>query len=154
MICKMGNDVKHIVNLLARKYGTRNPLELAEKVGCMVKFIDLGSLKGLYTYQQRKRIILLNSACKNTEQNKELDMVAAHELGHAILHRESQCYFFSENTYFLKSKIENEAHTFAAELLIQDADIINNPCMSREQLARVLGYSANFLNYKGTINLT
>lgn len=144
----MGNDIKHIVSTLVRKHNTRTPIELAEKIGCMVKFVDLGDLKGLYTYQQRKRIILLNSVCRNTEQNKELDMVAAHELGHAILHRESQCYFFSENTYFLKSKIENEAHTFAAELLIQDADIINNPCMNREQLARILGYSAQFVQYK------
>ncbi len=144
----MGKDIKDIVGRLVQKYNTRNPLEIAAHLGIMVQFANLGELKGFYTYRQRKRIIFINENCQNTTAYKLLYMVAAHELGHAILDCKSQCYFFSDNTFLLKSKPEIEANTFAAELLISDEDIIENQSYTTEQLARFIGYDKKLVELR------
>ena len=46
------------------------------------------------------------------------------------------------------SKIENEANTFAAELLIPDTLIIDNPGMSKSQIARLAGYDEKIMEFK------
>lgn len=144
----LGNEIKNIVSSLVKKYGTRNPLELADYLGIKVQFADMGELKGFYTYRKRKRIILINQSCKNTDTNKLLNMVAAHELGHAVLTPKSQCYFFSDNAFFLKSKPEIEANAFAAELLISDEDIFEHQSYTTEQLARITGYEKRLVELR------
>ena len=144
----LGKDIKTIVSALVAKYSTRNPLELADYIGIMVRYVDIGDLKGFYTYKRRKRIIFLNQNLKNTEEYKLLDMVAAHELGHAVLSPRSQCYFFSDETFFLKSKPETEANTFAAELLISDRDILEYQSYTNDQLARVTGYDEKLVELR------
>lgn len=133
---------------MVRKYGTRNPLELADYMGIKVEFADMGELKGFYIYRRRKRIILINRSCQNTDTYKLLDMVAAHELGHAVLTPKSQCYFFSDNTFFLKSKPETEANTFAAELLISADDLIEHQSYTTEQMAKVTGYDEKLIKLR------
>lgn len=56
---------------------------------------------------------------EDLEEN-EMRLVMAHELGHSIMHRKENCYFIRNKTLLLNSKIEIEANTFAAELLIPD----------------------------------
>ena len=143
-------DVRGVVDKLVKKYGTRDPFRLADELGVIVQFSDLKSLSGLYTPMKRQRVILLNSGLRNDENNKYLNAVMAHELGHAILHRESQCYFYSNNTFFLKSKPEIEANTFAAELLISDKDIFEHQCYTAEQMARVTGYEKKLIEIRKT----
>ena len=46
--------------------------------------------------------------------------VLAHELGHAILHSNTNITYLESNTFYSKEKIEIAANTFAAELLIED----------------------------------
>lgn len=46
--------------------------------------------------------------------------VCAHELGHALLHRNINTPFLSKNTLFSIDKIERQANTFAVELLLPD----------------------------------
>lgn len=123
-------------------------MELADYMGIKVEFADMGELKGFYTYRRRKRIILINRSCQNTDTYKLLDMVAAHELGHAVLTPKSQCYFFSDNTFFLKSKPETEANTFAAELLISADDLIEHQSYTTEQMARVTGYDEKLVKLR------
>lgn len=147
----LGKDIKTTVNTLVERYKTRNPFELAEYLNIMICDSDIGELKGFYIYKQRKRIIFINQNLQNTEAYKFRDMVAAHELGHAILTPRCSCYFFSDDTFFLKSKPEIEANTFAAELLISDLDIYSNPEMNYSQLSRLLGYSEHLLHLKNTI---
>ena len=144
----LGKDIKDIVNALVKKYYTRNPFEIADHLGIMVRYDDLGELKGFYTYKRRKRIIFINRSLENTDTYKMRDMVAAHELGHAILTPKSQCYFFSDNTFFLKSKPEIEANAFAAELLISDEDILEHQSYTTEQLARVTGYEKRLVELR------
>ena len=95
-------------------------------------------------YLKRHRCIFLNhQLC-----NQELKVVMAHELGHAVLHKHENCYFLRNKTLLSASKIENEANTFAAELLIPDSIIYENPGCTKEQLARMLGYSTALLQFK------
>ena len=146
----LGKDIRKIVSNLVSKYRTRNPLEIADYLGIKVQFADIGELKGFYTYKRRKRIIFLNQSLKNTETYKLLDMVAAHELGHAVLSPKSQCYFFSDSTFFLKSKPEIEANIFSAELLISDGEIVDHQCYTVEQMARATGYEKKLIEIRKT----
>ena len=44
--------------------------------------------------------------------------------------------------------IEKEANTFAAELLIPDALVYENPGMTKSQLARLAGYDEKIMDFK------
>ena len=79
-------------------------------------------------------------------------LVMAHELAHSIMHRKENCYFIRNKTLLLNSKIEIEANTFAAELLIPDELILENPNMSADQLARLAGYNERIMDFKKFIN--
>lgn len=81
-----------------------------------------------------------------------MQLVMAHELGHAIMHRKENCYFIRNKTLMLTSKIEIEANTFAAELLIPDELIFEHPDMPADQLARLAGYNEKVLNFKKIYN--
>ena len=72
----------------------------------------------------------------------------AHELGHAILHRKENCYFIRNKTLLLTSKNEVEANTFAAELLIPDELIYENPGMTKSQIARLAGFDEKIMEFK------
>ena len=74
--------------------------------------------------------------------------VCAHELGHMLLHKKANALFMDSRTYFVSSKYENEANAFAAELLIPDSFIIENPDMTKSQLARLAGYEEKIMDYK------
>ena len=47
-------------------------------------------------------------------------VVCAHELGHAMLHPRANTPFMRKNTLFSVDRMEKQANTFAAELLIPD----------------------------------
>lgn len=51
----------------------------------------------------------------------------------------------------LTSKIEIEANTFAAELLIPDEMIMGNPGMTKAQVARLAGYDERIMEFKKAI---
>ena len=144
----LARDIKGVVNKLVNKYGTRNPFTLADELGIIVQFSDIKSLCGFYTPLKRQRVVLLNSRLQNDENEKLLNAVMAHELGHAILHRDSQCYFYSDRTFFLKSKPELEANTFAAELLISNEDIWEHRSYTTEQLAGITGYEKRLVELR------
>lgn len=144
----MVRRIRGVVEDLVKKYGTRNPFQLADAMGIVVQFADLDSLSGLYTPMKRQRVILLNCRLRNYEDTKELNAVMAHELGHAVLHRDSQCYFFSDGTFFRKSKLEIEANHFAAELLISDKDILEHQRLTAGQFSRVIGYAEKLVELR------
>ncbi len=121
----MGND-GHIVRRaqsLVKKYGTRDPFEIAEHLG--VEILTVGSLKqlkGFYRVIKRNRFIFLNAG--NMPQMNRI--VCAHELGHDQLHRE----FAASNMlqefmlYDMNSIQEYEANVFAANLLLEDEAVL------------------------------
>lgn len=72
-------------NNLVQLYGTRNTLVLAESTGIDVVYADkFKSLLGMYIYRWKHRAMFLND---RMEEYLTL-MVAGHELGHDVLHRD------------------------------------------------------------------
>ena len=61
----------------------------------------------------------------------------AHELGHAVMHKRTNCYFMRNKTLLNTSVYEKEANAFSAYLLISDDDI--KECSTISQLASVSG---------------
>lgn len=137
-------DIKTIVNKLVRKYGTRDPYELCDYTNTLYKIGDLGDILGCYLLIKRQKCIMLNEKIIGTPMEK---IILSHELGHSKLHWKNDCYFYG-STFFSRNKVENEANTFAAELLIPDELIYENPCMTRKQIALLAGYDEKIMNYK------
>lgn len=140
----MKKDIKHIVAYYKRKTGTDNPFGIASYLNILVQFGNLGDCEGCYMFLKNHRYIFLNENLEESERR----MVMAHELGHAILHRKENCYFIRNKTLLLTSKLEAEANIFAAELLIPDSLILENPGMTKSQLARLAGYSEKLMMFK------
>ena len=140
----MRKDIKQLVNYYVRKFNTRNPYELAKCLNVEVQIGELGSQAGCYMFLKNHKCIFLN---EDLEEN-EMRLVMAHELGHAIMHRKENCYFIRNKTLMLTSKIEIEANTFAAELLIPDELIFEHPDTPADQLARLSGYNEKIMDFK------
>lgn len=137
-------DVRTIVNNLVNKYGTRNPYELCDYTNTLYQICDIGDVLGCYLFIKRQKCIMLNQKIIGTPMEK---FVLSHELGHSKLHWKNNCYFYG-STLFSKSKEENEANTFAAELLIPDELIYENPGMTKRQIARLAGYNEKIMDFK------
>jgi len=108
---------------MVHRFGTRNPFEIANRLGIKVMFRDdFISLKGMYAVFKRTRFIILNANL--SVQLKRL--VCAHELGHDQLHR----YLATNEAlkeYLLMDMTtwpENEANIYAAHLLLDEDDIV------------------------------
>ena len=109
---------------LIRKYKTRNPFEIARNLGIEIIYADnLSRLKGMYRVIKRNRFIILNSSNSTSMNN----IVCAHELGHDQLHRE-----FAKSSplqefmlYDMTSRREYEANIFAANLLLDDKEVLD-----------------------------
>ena len=110
------HDVKRLVAYYVKKYNTRNPFELASYLGVEVQTGQLGESSGFYMFLKNHKCVFLNEDLEEHERT----LVMAHELAHSIMHRKENCYFIRNRTLMLTSKIEIEANTFAAELLIPD----------------------------------
>ncbi|MFJ7665558.1 ImmA/IrrE family metallo-endopeptidase [Lysinibacillus sp. NPDC097195] len=114
--------VRQKVGALYKKYGTRNPFSLAKYLRIEIFYWDLPpDIKGFYQYEKRNRFIFINSSLSSEEQL----IVCAHELGHAILHTKLNTPFMRTNTFFSVDKVEIEANTFAAHLLIPDENLFD-----------------------------
>lgn len=140
----MKKDIKSKVNYYVKKYKTRNPFEIAENLNIELQIGPLGSRCGCYMFLKNHRCIFLN---EDLEEH-EAALVMAHELAHAILHRKENCYFIRNKTLLLTSKNEIEANKFAAELLIPDEFLIENQEYTTGQIARMLGYSEEFIKLR------
>lgn len=138
-------------NRLIHKYGTRDPYRLCEALGIRVRMLDLQrKIRGYYFYQSRIETIVID------EDMPELfrRILVAHELGHAVLHREAAMLKgFAEPDFPLacdKNDIcERDANLFAAELLLDDAEVLD--CLSEHtffETAAELNVPAALLDYK------
>ncbi|GAW28550.1 ImmA/IrrE family metallo-endopeptidase [Carboxydocella sp. ULO1] len=109
--------IKTTVNSLVERYGTRDPFDLAERLGFTIIRFPFKKIKGLIISFFGHKIIGLNSHLPEEMQR----IVVAHELGHYHLHPQGIGYFFVINkTFFSNSKYEYQANQFAAELLLEE----------------------------------
>ncbi len=135
--------VQRLVAYCTKKYGTSDPFEIADQLGILYQ-IGNCEHEGCYMFLKNHRYIFLSNRLDRTE----LNLVMAHELGHALLDRKANCYFIRNQTLLLTSKFEIEANTFAAELLIPDELISDNPGLTSDQVARLAGYNAAIMKFK------
>lgn len=134
-------DIKKRVNTLVRKFGTRNPLEIAERMGCIIVRYPLEGVRGFYHYFQRNHIIYVDDRLPD----HMILFVIAHELGHVFLHKKSNAIFMDTRTHFVKNKYENEANLFAMDLLISDEDIEGHLEFTTSQLSILYGYHKSLI---------
>ena len=115
------------VQKLNRKFDESDPLKLCKCMGIQVIYSNLGvgtdSIKGFFLERYRIPVIVLNSNLPAQIQR----IIAAHELGHAVLHRKCGVHAFNEVALFDESSLyEKEANLFAAEYLLDDAEVLES----------------------------
>ena len=112
-------DIKNIVDILCRKYKTRNPYTLASELGIIVQYGEkMDKVRGFYLYDSGIKLICLGNNLPNCTER----FVLSHEIGYAILHKQSSAPFL-QSTFLSVDKMEREANKFAVELIITDEDL-------------------------------
>lgn len=140
------------VERLQHKYRQDDPFRLCSDLGIMVSMEPMGTYeracKGFFLAQSRKRIITIN-----LDLPKHLyRIIAAHELGHAVLHRESRgvTAFHDFALFDTADQKEYEANLFAAEFLMSDQDVLEqlNADVSFFSAASLLRVPPELLDFK------
>lgn len=144
------DTISEKIDVLIRNHGTRNPFELCDDMNIRVRYKDLGTaVKAYYFYQSRIKNIVLNTRSGRIVKK----ILCAHELGHALLHGElAAMRGFQELEMFdMTSRTEYEANLFAAELLIDDnelLELLNDNEKSFFDVAKELYVPAELLDFK------
>lgn len=118
----MRDTIFQTIQALVGKYHTRDPFELLDRLHVVVKESDgYKSLKGYCLMSCRTIYVVLNSSLSEEEKR----MVAAHELGHIMLHRSALQMAPMKDIalYDMTNSTEYEANLFAADLLIEDSEV-------------------------------
>lgn len=76
------------------------PLKIAAELGIKVIFLPFKALKGIALSLGHEKFILIDSGL--TEMEKQL--VCGHEVGHFLLHPDTNFLFILEKTYFIQNK--------------------------------------------------
>ena len=135
---------------IVKSCGTRDTLKIARELGIYVHYLDnLNDLLGMYTYRLKERPILLNSKM----EKMVMQMVCGHEIGHDVFHRDLAK---GNNTlpefvlFDMRSKPEYEANAFAAHLIIDDDELINNMQQGYDvvQLSAMMNTNINLMLIK------
>jgi len=137
---------------LKAKYDETNPFKLARQMGINVLYAPMGknieSCKGFYLTHSRIRTMTINSDLSSEFQR----IICSHELGHAVLHNKQAGVkaFHDFGLFDTASTFEYEANMFAAEILLEDDDVLDrlNDDLSFFQAAAELNVPAEILDFK------
>ncbi len=131
---------------MIKAHNTNNPFEIAAERGITLLYEPLGETLGYYNCYKRIQFIHINNVLNERLQR----FVCAHELGHAILHRDSNTSFLKANTFYSIDKLEVEANSFAVELLIPDEIIYqyNDSNLSINEVAGIYGIPKEVVHLK------
>jgi len=141
--------IVQVVDDLIKKHKTRNPFKLCEALGIHIHYKDLGSIKAYYFRQSRISNIVLNTRVSELMRRT----LVAHELGHDRLHQ-GLALLKSVREIEISGMLEPaeyEATLFAAELLIEDKEllgILNDDDKSFFGVANELYVPAPLLDHK------
>lgn len=143
-------NIEHKMQRLIRYYehltGSRDPIKIAEYVNIRVAIMPLGDIAGNYKLIKRKQWIFINENIPT--DSPMFRVVAAHELGHAFLHRKENCAFIKNKTLLRTSGIEREANLFAAQLLITDDILQEYRECTKNQFCACTGYPEELIELK------
>lgn len=135
--------VKRLVAYYTKKCGTSDPFEIADQLGILYQ-IGNCEHEGCYMFLKNHRYIFLSNRLDRTE----LNLVMAHELGHALLDRKANCYFIRNETLLLVSKLERRANLFAAYLLISDDMLQDYTGYTQDQFCQCTGYPKELIELR------
>ena len=136
-----------IANSTVKKYNTRDPFQIAKEKNVILVYAHLIDIRGFYQYFQRQHIICIDQDLSDQEKK----FVCAHELGHMMMHKNSNAIYMDTQTFFNTNKLENEANTFAVNLLIPDesiVEVIDNQNCTLEYMSRMLGYNQKLIELR------
>lgn len=146
------DHIRQEVTRLKEQYEEQQPLDLCRALDILILFAPMGrqatACKGFYLCQSRIRSITINSDLTPDIQR----IIAAHELGHAVLHSHSgQIKAFHDFQLFDQTSVlEYEANIFAADLLMTDSDVLAclNDDISFFDAAALLHVPPELLDFK------
>ncbi len=111
----MTERVVQLAKQLKEEYKTDDPYELCRCLNITLVRTDLpDSIDGFYMEQGGRQAIVIKAALENPSDIA----CAAHELGHAVLHKGMNTVYLSERTPSVTGKYEQEADLFAAALIL------------------------------------
>lgn len=133
---------------LIKKYKSRDPKDILESRGVfLIPFETPTTLLGMYKIIKRNRFVFYNPFV----DERIINMVLAHELGHDIYHKNEAKNGFAEYELFdINTEMEIEANIFAAHLLLDEkklmADIEEG--YTYQQLASLYDVNVNLMIFK------
>ena len=121
----MLGDIVSLAEKLKKDNGTRDPAEICRNLGYHLLYQSLGShktaIKGFVITVCGEMAVTVNSDLPENIQK----IIIAHELFHALEHCGMSLCGYSEWAMFDEiSDMEKEANLFAAELLLDDGEVI------------------------------
>ena len=137
-------DIKKKVDKLAKRFRTRDPFEIIQGLNVILVFTPLIDTRAFYQYFQRNNIIYIDENLPDREKRFE----CAHEMGHMFLHKSANAIFMDSRTLLNTNRYENEADTFAMDLLVDDNTLIEYRDYNIEQLSRLLGYENRLIELR------
>lgn len=135
---------------LIRKYKTRDPFKIMDDMHIIVgETSSFQKLKG-FCFMSCKTIYVQISSFLSEEEKQ---IVAAHELGHIILHRTQlkMAPMKDDTLYNMQDNTEYQANLFAADLLLADADIADmahNEDLDYFSLCSTLNSTPELMSFK------
>ena len=115
-------DIRSVVDNLCKKYKTRNPYELIDAMGIILQYGEnMEKVRGFYLYANRIKLICVGNGLPEHIEG----FVISHELGHAVMHKQSSAPFL-QSTFLSLDRMEIEANKFATELVIPDEEIMEH----------------------------
>ena len=135
---------------LAREYQTRDPFELLEALGVIVRETSrYQNLKGYCFTSCQSTYTMLSTFLSDGEKR----IVAGHELGHIVLHHDElkMAPMLDDKLYNMVDETEYQANLFTADLLISDqdvAEIAQNEDLDYFSFCSALHATAELMSFK------
>jgi Zn-dependent peptidase ImmA (M78 family) len=137
-------DIKGLVNSLCRKYHTRDPFEIAQQRRVIIQYEPLGSVHGFYSKSYRQQFIHIN---QDLDDRKQI-LTCCHELGHSVMHPDTNTPFLRAATFYSVDKFELQANRFALELRYSDDDLVELLHCSITDIAAYMGVPVSLAEYR------
>ncbi len=141
-------DVYKKAEKLVRFASSRDPLRIAKYLGIKIYYNDcLEDLLGMYVCKWKHRIIILN----NRLEDRLLQMVAAHEIGHDLLHRQIASEgAMQEFSLHSVGETEYEANVVASHIMADTEEVLQyaKDGYGISQIARMMNMDINLMLIK------
>lgn len=127
------------VGELIAEYDDADPFSLLQAMGVKTFLLPMEGINGIYKTIHEIPMVFINN---NLSEN-EIRFVAAHELGHVVLHGELNRFFMDRYTLMRSSIYEQQADLFAVCLLHPFPEDVIEDGDSFERLSHKLGVSVD-----------